>query len=164
MPEAEPTNVTMRVRVGDSEIEVTGPADFVERKIHEFLSNQPRISSPHALEDSALKLQDARGAESGKGLSVAQFFKKVGAKTDMDRALAAGYYLEKYQRSEKFTTAELAEVIKTGAKVAPPKNPSDVVAKNVRKGLMMNAGDKDGKTAFVLTSDGEEAIANMLQS
>jgi predicted metal-dependent hydrolase len=33
--------VTMRVRVGDREIEVTGPSDFVEKKIAEFLTHNP---------------------------------------------------------------------------------------------------------------------------
>ena len=39
--ENEKGSVTMRARVGDSEIEITGPADFVERKIAEFLKNPP---------------------------------------------------------------------------------------------------------------------------
>jgi hypothetical protein len=39
--ENEKASVTMRVRVGDSELEITGPADFVERKIAEFLKNPP---------------------------------------------------------------------------------------------------------------------------
>jgi hypothetical protein len=39
--ENEKGSVTMRVRVGDSEMEITGPADFVERKIAEFLKNPP---------------------------------------------------------------------------------------------------------------------------
>ena len=29
-------NVTMRIRVGESELEVTGPSSFVEKKIAEF--------------------------------------------------------------------------------------------------------------------------------
>ena len=98
---------------------------------------------------------------SGKRLSVAQFFKKLSPKTDVDRALAAGYYLEKFGQQHNFTAAEVRETIRS-AKVAPPKNPSDVVAKNIRKGLMMTAGDKDGKMAFVLTNDGEEAVGDLL--
>ena len=34
--------VTMRVRIGDSELEVTGPVDFVEKKIAEFTKNAPK--------------------------------------------------------------------------------------------------------------------------
>ena len=32
MSEEKTANVTMRVRIGESEIEVTGPSDFVEKK------------------------------------------------------------------------------------------------------------------------------------
>jgi hypothetical protein len=35
------TSVTMRVRIGDSEMEITGPVDFVEKKIAEFLKSAP---------------------------------------------------------------------------------------------------------------------------
>ena len=163
MSDRETSNVTMRVRVGDSEIEVTGPASFVEQKIKEFVERLPQASRERTSqipEDD--QPQSPNGGEAKK-TSVAQFFKKVRAKSDLDRALAAGYYLEKYANAQSFTSTEIAETIRTGAKVPPPKNPSDAMSKNIKKGLMMNAGDKDGRMAFVLTSDGEEAILNMLQ-
>ena len=34
-------SVTMRVRVGEKEIEITGPSDYVEKKIAEFLAQGP---------------------------------------------------------------------------------------------------------------------------
>jgi predicted metal-dependent hydrolase len=40
--------VTMRVRVGDSELEVSGPKEFVEEKIDEFLKkSRQAIVSAH---------------------------------------------------------------------------------------------------------------------
>ena len=38
-------SVTMRVRVGDKEIEITGPNDYVEKKIGEFLNQAPSSGS-----------------------------------------------------------------------------------------------------------------------
>jgi hypothetical protein len=46
-------SVTMRVRVGDSELEITGPADFVERKIAEFLKNPPTPATTQLKESTS---------------------------------------------------------------------------------------------------------------
>ena len=166
MAEKEHPSVTMRVRIGDNELEVTGPIDFVERKIAEFREQPKGIFSigtgqrPHksaSQELSPLMKPD-------KKTSVAQFFKKIHPQSHADRYLAAGYYLEKNEDMEKFTVAELSEIINKGAKKQLPQNPNDVVNGNIKKGLMMAAGDKDGKMAFVLTSDGEEAIDALLNA
>ena len=161
-------NVTMRVKVGDREIEITGPSDFVEKKIAEFLEKQGQSLAPGA---PGLKEGAGQGAgrvvqppaHGGKAMSEAQFFRKVSAKTDLDRVLAAGYYLEKFKQVQNFTTAEIAETIRV-AKIVPPKNPSDAVGKNIRKGTIMPSGDKDGRMAFVLTTDGEEAVEAALNA
>lgn len=162
MTEKEQPSVTMRVRIGDNELEVTGPIDFVEKKIAEFREQQKTI---HPLSPSTTHLNPPTQPSpiSVKGMSVAQFFKKISPKSDIDRTLAAGYYLEKMKNEEKFTSIEVSETIRS-AKTTPPKNPSDCVSKNIRKGYMMAAGDKDGKMAFVLTSDGEEAIEALLNA
>jgi len=82
-------------------------------------------------------------------------------KTDVDRTLAAGYFLEKHKGYENFTASEVSGTIRVDAKRTPPRNPHDMINSNIRKGLIMSAGDKDGKRAFVLTSDGEDAINEM---
>jgi hypothetical protein len=151
--------VTMRVRVGDREIEVTGPPEFVEKKIEEFLEVKKGTGIQRSPADAGVDAHPSavRASSTVKSQSMAQFFKKFGPKSDVDRVLFAGYYLESYQNTEKFTAAEIREAIR-GAKHPPPKNTSDAIAQNIRKGLMMAAGDKEGKIAYVLTSDGEEKI------
>jgi len=159
MATEESSHVTMRVRVGDHELEVTGPVEFVEKKIAEFVGEHKQLP-PDARANDA-QLQEAGPIVSNshkKATSPAQFFKNASPKTDVDRALVAGYYLERFEQLESFTAAEIRDTIRK-AKIAPPKNPSDAVAKNIKKGLMMTAGDKDGKMAYVLTTDGEEAVA-----
>ncbi len=160
---AKSFSVTMRVRIGDSELEITGPSDFVEKKIDEFvkkhkesLARQTRVSLGPVSEEAG-PVQATQ-----KRLSIGQFFKKAAPRTDVERALLAGYFLEKFEGSEAFTAAEVREKIRH-AKVRPPGNPNDAVAKNVMKGLMMSAGNKGGRMAFVLTTDGEESVANALQ-
>ena len=83
--------VTMRVRVGEKEIEISGPSDYVEKKIAEFLAQSPGVGSLPA-SGHAQKIQQ----QSDKPKSPAQFFKAANPKTDIDRALVAAYFLEKY--------------------------------------------------------------------
>jgi len=144
----------MRVRVGDSEIEVTGPPEYVEKKIAEFLKQRPKQTTEAAPSKASIPAAPART------LSPAQFFKHCTPKTDNDRTLLAAYFLEKYRNAQSATAAEIREVIRE-AKVPPPRNPNDSINQNIRKGLLMTAGDKDNKLAFVVTSDGETAIEEM---
>jgi len=152
--------VTMRVRVGDRELEVTGPRDFVEAKISAFLGELQRAAErPETSRPSATGSKRQTG--STKAMSAAQFFRKVAPKTDVDRMLAAGFYLERYKNLEGFTAVEAKELIRS-AKIPPPKNPNDAVNKNIKKAFVMSAGDRDGRMVFVLTSDGEQEIESLL--
>lgn len=152
-------NVTIRVRLGESELEVTGPIDFAEKKIAEFIAQQKRTPEPSLASDLSLLPPGVSNSSLAplKRMSEGQFFKKVNPRTDVDRAVTAAYYLEKMRDKENFTANEVKEVIRK-AKVPPPKNPSDAIQKNIKKGYVMVAGNKEGKMAFVLTTDGEEYI------
>jgi hypothetical protein len=152
-------SVTMRVRVGDAELEVSGPSDFVEAKISEFLQKRGASQSP-AAEPS--ETSGRRAETMTRPKSPAQFFKQCSPRTDNDRTLVATYFLEKFRNVENSTAAEIRDVIRE-ARVQPPRNPNDSVNQNIRKGLLMTAGNKDSKMAFVLTSDGEAAVEDMQQ-
>jgi hypothetical protein len=161
MPRESKPNVTMRIRVGDDELEVSGPSDFVEKKIAEFVQQQKQLVQPARTGATGDPASSEGTATTGKKMALAQFFRKLGLRTEVDRVLAAGYYLETSGGAESFTAAEVGEAIRK-AKNPPPKNPNDSINQNIKKGLMMSAGDKEGKMAFVLTTDGEERIAGLL--
>jgi len=165
MSEEKPANVTMRVRIGESEIEVTGPSDFVEKKIAEFLEKLQQTPVVPSTGPTKAGIPSTREAAQtlAKGTSVAQFFKKISPKTDLDRVLAAGYFLEKFKNQDSFTASEISNTVRE-AKITPPSNTHDSINKNIKKGYMMPSGDKEGKMAFVLTSDGEETIAELLNA
>ncbi len=165
MAKKKAENVTMRVRIGENEIEVTGPSDFVEKKIAEFVEKlKPgSVSSSGSLPKGTISSTEEAAKGLPKGMSPLQFFKKVSPKTDLDRVLAAGYFLEKFKNQDSFTSSEVKEVIRE-AKTPPPPNTSDSINKNIKKGYMMPSGDKEGKMAFVLTSDGEETITELLKA
>lgn len=157
MPSEQEKPVTMRIRVGDSEIEVTGPPDFVDRRIKDFLKNPPKPQQ--GAQASSVGKHTARQApaDSEKRMSPAQFFRKMGARTDRDKTLAAAYYLEHSRDQENFTAAEVKGLIQE-ARNNPPKNVSDCINGNIQKGLIMGAGERDNRKAFVLTSDGDDYV------
>jgi hypothetical protein len=153
---AKTSSVTMRVRVGDAEIEVTGPGDFVKTQIKEFLGR-----TPVPLLQSAEKASAGSSQQKLRGKSPAQFFKMTNPRSDVDRTLVGAYFLEKYRDAQNATASEIRDVIKE-AKVPPPTNVNDSVNNNIRKGLIMTAGDRESKKVFVLTSDGEAEVEQML--
>jgi hypothetical protein len=159
MPKQKPVSVTMRVRVGDKEIEVTGPSDFVEKKIAEFLKQAPST----VVVPSAAPSSKEQAVQHSKGTSPAQFFKATNPKTDNDRVVVAAYFLEKYRNAQNATMAEIRDLI-AESKRNPPRNTNDAINQNIRKGLLMTAGDRENKMTFVLTSDGEAEVEEMLKT
>jgi hypothetical protein len=160
MAKEKDSSVTMRVRVGDAEIEVTGPSSFVEKKIAEFLKGPPKkaqAQSPSAAPSVASE------PVMGKPKSPAQFFKQCNPQSANDRALLGGYFLEKFRQVQNFTAAEVRDIVRE-AKWPPPPNVNDSINQNIRKGYLMTAGDREGKIAFVVTSDGEAAVEEMAKS
>lgn len=162
MAKSNPKIVTMRVRIGENELEVTGPSDYVDEKIDEFLKLQKPVESIGS-HSTALPDVGQQASTRGKQLSISEFIRKISPKTDVDRVLATGFFLENFRGEDKFTASEVTELIKE-SKNTPPKNSNETINKNIRKGFMMAAGDKDGKISFVLTSDGEDIINDILSA
>jgi hypothetical protein len=79
--------------------------------------------------------------------------------SDLDRTLTVGYFLERFANQEAFNADDLQDAFRS-AKEKPPTNINDVVNKNVRKGTMMEAGEKkNGKKAWVVSRTGEDLVA-----
>src|SRR6266480_4830738 len=144
-------DVTMRVRVGDAEFEVTGPQSFVKKEIKEFLERAH--GGPPQVPQQAGTTTPSTGEKKAKSKSLNQLFKMANPRSDIDRTLLATYFLEKHRDVQNSTAAEIRDVIRE-ARVPPPVNINDAVNKNIRKGFIMNAGDRENKMVFVLTSDG----------
>ena len=110
MAKAETARVTVRLRIGDSEIEITGSQKYVDKKIAEFIKQPPAQAAKSMSNDAP---PQAKPSQASKKLSVAQFFKKLSPKSAVDRVLSAGYYLETYKDQENFTASEVNRVIKS---------------------------------------------------
>ncbi len=150
--------VTVKLTIGSVSIEVSGPSAYVDKKFDklstQFLSSRKALSSEPSAPSAALE-------KGGKKTSAAEFLKKSTAKSQFDRALLLGYYLEKSGASS-FTSVEL---VRLGKETKQPfANASDAIAKLSGRGLMMSAGDKEGARAYALTASGETYVEAMLEA
>lgn len=93
-----------------------------------------------------------------KRMSLREFMNSLSMSSDVQRALAIGFYLEQHEQMGSFN----AQDIKRGfslAKEPSPKNINDTINKNIRKGYFMETDErKDGTKAWTLTNSGIESI------
>jgi hypothetical protein len=152
-------DVTIKLTVGNFSAEVTGPSKYAEKKVDEFI-NRFLTSAKAATAES--KPTTGPSKTGGKALSAAEFVKKTSPRNQSDTALLLAYYLETAKKLESFTSAELTAL---GREIRRPfTNSSDTVAKLASRGLMMSAGDKEGKRAYALTASGQQYVEAMVES
>ena len=90
-----------------------------------------------------------------KPQSVAELFSQKQPRTDLERTLVAGYFLETEEGVESFNADDLSQCF-IRAKERLPANINDAVNKNISKGLIMDSPEKKGgKKAWMLTRTGE---------
>jgi hypothetical protein len=86
-----------------------------------------------------------------------EFLLEKGPKSDNDKALAAGYYLELVSGEESFS-AEQIEAFFGKAKESAPANRSDPPYQNVKKGYFREVGErqlgKGARNKWALTNSG----------
>lgn len=74
-----------------------------------------------------------------------------------ERALVIGYYLEKFEGRDGFTTGDLRDGY-IESKTPLPANLSDVIAKTGEKGWAMPIGEEDQRQVWQITGEGERLI------
>jgi hypothetical protein len=151
-------DVTVKLTIGSFSVEVSGEPDFVNGKFEELVSRFLTARLPSTAEPAPRAAALEAG---GKKTSPAEFLKRAAAKSQFDRALLLGYYLEKSGVSA-FTSGEITELGQQARQTFA--NASDAISKLTGRGLMMSAGDKEGKRAFALTASGEAYVEGLLAS
>src|SRR5580704_1948976 len=127
------SDVTIKLSMGSFAIEVTGPAEYAEKKVEELVGRYFAAGKTAAADTTSAA--SPLGA-AGKPVSAAEFLKKVGQKNQTDRGLVLGYYLEHMRSQPSFTTSGLGDL---GIEVKQPfSNISDIVSRLVSRGLMMS--------------------------
>jgi hypothetical protein len=96
-----------------------------------------------------------------KGLSIREFLLSKNPKTDVDRTLLIGYYVETIGKLGFFNLNDLRGAF-AAAKEQLPTNLNDAVNKNIQKGFIMEvANRKEGFKTWVLTSSGERKVESI---
>ena len=150
-------DVTVKLAIGTVSIEVAGEQAYVDAKFEELVSRFLPTRRVQSVESATAASPQHEGA---KKTSAAEFLKRGDFKNQSDRALALGFYLEKFEHRTSFTSSELAQLGKETKQ--PFANASDSVAKLTSRGLMMSAGDKDTQRAYALTASGETYVEGLL--
>ena len=102
----------------------------------------------------------SKNAPAEKEISIKEFILSKKPKDDVQRTLAIGYYLEKYQHLTSFNIRDLVDGFRVAKDKVPP-NMSDKVQMNAKKGHMTEAKEKKDKLmAYYLTNTGEQFVEN----
>lgn len=124
----------------------------------------------NALEERMKRLEQAVfspaaadvSASKKKKSSAKEFLMTKELKTETQKILALGYFLEYMEGMESFNVNDL-EVAFRAAKEKLPKNMNDAVNKNIARGFLMEVAEKkDAKKAWCLTSTGEKYLESEL--
>jgi hypothetical protein len=99
-----------------------------------------------------------------KKLSVKEFLMTKSVKSEIQKVIALGYFLEHMEGIASFNTTDLETAFRA-AKEKLPKNMNDAVNKNIARGFIMEAEEKkDSKKAWYLTSTGEKYVESELSA
>ena len=154
-------NVTLKLSIGTFSVEVSGPAEYAEKKLEDLIAKYLSSSVKSGPSDSgASNASLLRPSAGKKKRSPSEILKRAGNQTE--RALLLGYYVEKMECQPSFTTSELRDLGKQAKHSFT--NISDSVAGLVGRGLVMSAGEKDGHRAYTLTATGEEYAESLMSN
>jgi len=129
---------------------------IIEQRLLEL---EARVSK---LEEGGLSPCAGSATTTQKKISAKEFLMKNELKSEAQKTLALGYYLEYVEGVSSFNIDDLVSVLQA-AKEKRPKNINDMVNKNIGRGLLMEAAEKkDSKKAWVLTSTGEKYVEKEL--
>jgi len=102
----------------------------------------------------------SRPATVEKKLSIKEFILSRNPTNDIQKTLAIGYYLEKYESMPSFNVKDLEKGFHD-AKESAPENVNYKVIVNIQKGYMMESKEKkDDLKAWNLTNSGEKSVEN----
>lgn len=105
--------------------------------------------------------EEERDIRGQKKMSLAEFLKECDASDYTEKAVAIGYFLEKYDEVDTYTTADIQDSWRR-AKMQQPGNLHDVVRRASSNGHLMDSGENDGATEWTLTQSGIDYVEEEL--
>lgn len=128
----------------------TDPA-ALEARINKLEERVAKLEMPSAIVNSPERAQ-------GKKMSAKEFLLTKNIGSELQRAVALAFYLERQEGMTSFNVADLENAFRA-AREKLPKNLNDAVNKNIARGFLMEAAEKkDSKKAWQLTATGERFV------
>lgn len=87
-------------------------------------------------------------------LSPTEYILRLKPTSDVERTIVFANFLEEYRHLTSFSSDDIAALF-AEARLKKPANVADKIGKNASKGLLMPAGDIDGKKTWKLTLSGQ---------
>ena len=131
----------------------------IKKLAEKIQSLEERVAKLEAQPSNVVKSAPVE-ANKGKGISVKEFIISSKPSGDVQKTLAIGYYLEKYEKMTSFNVDDISKHFQL-AKESTPQNINDKINMNIKKGHLMEADNKkDNKKAWVVTNTGEQFLEN----
>lgn len=160
----------VHIRRGEFEFEAESTdKDFVEGLLKEYtaiISSLPAASTHLQVAPSGASTHpqvtpsgvpsNSQLTSDKKPLSIGEFVKKLGPQSGPEYVITIGYFLEKFENKESFTSADIREGFKK-IKFNHP-NPADAIGKAKATGRLMDRDD-----GFMLTRTAEDWIESKLR-
>jgi hypothetical protein len=91
--------------------------------------------------------------------SIREFIISKNPRNDVQKTLAMGYYIEKYEQEDSFNINDIKKCFKDARERIPP-NVADKIQLNIKKAHMMDTDKKDGLKGYILTNSGLLEVEN----
>ena len=128
-------NFSLRIKFGEVEFEASGREELVLAEKEDFLS---RMKSQFS--DTVAQINDngqmfIASRPRAERISFIGLKKKYSLKNDTEMVLGAAYCLRHAHNKATFTSDDIRKIIRR-AKVSTPKNVSQAITQNIKKGLI----------------------------
>lgn len=147
----------IKVRVGESEIELEGDSKFIEAQLAKFYESINRSAQQAAMMTGPTESVQSKvkAATPTRELSPAEFLRKVSPKGGTEQLLALGHYLETNRGLKDFSQQEV-KTLCGEAKLKDLHGQYFTLA--IKQGLLRSSS----KGRYALTLTGEDAVSKML--
>jgi hypothetical protein len=164
-----------RIRVGDIEVEASGPEEYVkeikdyaEQLLSTSLARMKTMGAVTPVKDTTSVVYESNKVAGnqplGKDESIVEFLERLPNKTHQEKILAFGYFLERNRSFPSFGAKEINECYDEVREAK--SNTAQYLTLLVKSGLIMSAktSTSGGANQYVLTRKGEKSIEESLAS
>ena len=147
----------VRVRIGETEVELEGEEAFVEKHLKEVLDYLDRSGGRVGRDLPAKIIQAAETEAKSKPtreLSPAEYYRQTNASTGTETLIVLAKYMEDYREKSEFTRADIN-------KIAGEAKLADIHSQYVTYAMKQGFLRQVSKGKYALTLSGEDAVLGL---